>query len=285
MTSGPRLGGERRLDLASAYLSGADRYARVRPGYPAGIVDWIVDRLVPDAVSDDGVPDKGVQDEGVSQGAVYAADVGAGTGIFTGLLADRGLSVSAVDPSEEMLGVLSRQLPEVPVIVGTAEESFLPTASVDLVTLAQTWHWCDHPAAAAEAARVLRPGGRLAVVWNQLDVSRPWVHRLSRIMHAGDVYSPAYRPEFGPLFGPPEDLLVRWTQELTVADVVDLARSRSYYRRASPELCARVDANLLWYLTDYLAFTPDARLTLPYYTHAWRATKKTVEDHAQRRYI
>ncbi|TYC99688.1 class I SAM-dependent methyltransferase [Arthrobacter echini] len=262
MTSGPRLGGERRLDLASAYLSGADRYARVRPGYPAGIVDWIV----PDDAAD-------------------AADVGAGTGIFTGLLADRGLRVSAVDPSEAMLAVLSRQLPGVPVILGTAEESFLPTAAVDLVTLAQAWHWCDHPAAAAEAARVLRPSGRLAVVWNQLDVSRPWVHRLSRIMHAGDVYSPAYRPEFGSLFAPPEELLIRWTQELTVSDVVDLARSRSYYRRASPELRARVEANLLWYLTDHLAFAPDARLELPYYTHAWRATKNAVEECAPQRYI
>jgi ubiquinone/menaquinone biosynthesis C-methylase UbiE len=235
--------------MAGAYLSGAGRYDRVRPGYPRVVADWIV-------------PDS----------ACRAADVGAGTGIFTALLAERGLDVTAVDPSEDMLAVLSDRLPDVPAVRGTAEHSHLPADSMDLLTLAQAWHWCDQPAALLESARVLRPHGRLALVWNQLDVSLPWVHRLSRIMHAGDVFSPAYRPSFGPLFTEPQDLLVRWSQELTIPDVVDLARSRSYYQRASPALQERVESNLLWYLTDYLAFDTGALVRVPYYTHAWRAS-------------
>lgn len=244
---GPRLDEERRREMAGAYLSGAGRYDRVRPGYPAAVADWI------------------------ASGARQAADIGAGTGLFTELLAERGVEVVAVDPSEDMLAVLAMRLPGVPVVQGTAEHSLLPAASRDLLTLAQAWHWCDHEAAVREAARVLRPGGRIALVWNQLDVSLPWVHRLSRIMHAGDVFSPSYRPHFGPSFGPAEDVLVHWTQQLTVGDVVDLARSRSYYQRAAPTLQKRVESNLSWYLTDYLAFPADAVVGIPYYTHAWRA--------------
>jgi len=185
---------------------------------------------------------------------------------------ERGLAVTAVDPSADMLAVLADRLPGVPVVQGTAECSHLPDGSLDLLTLAQAWHWCDHGATVGEAARILAPGGRLALLWNQLDVSVPWVHRLSRIMHAGDVFSPSYRPAFGTAFEAPEDLVVHWTQELDVAGVLDLARSRSYYQRAAPALRARIEANLTWYLTDYLAFAPDASVRLPYYTHAWRAS-------------
>lgn len=246
---GPRLHATRRIHLAGGYLDGGEQYDRVRPGYPDESVDWVL-----------------------TAGTLTAADVGAGTGLFTAELVRRGLDVTAVDPSHDMLDVLRAKLPLVTTVVATAEATGLSAASVQLVTIAQAWHWLDPAAAAREAARILVPGGRLALLWNQLDVSLPWVHRLSRIMHAGDVYKPDHRPTIGQEFGAPEHLAARWTQTLTTADIVELARSRSYYRRASPVIRARVEANLDWYLHEHLGFAPEGTVELPYFTHAWRAS-------------
>jgi ubiquinone/menaquinone biosynthesis C-methylase UbiE len=247
---GPRLAEHRRRELARGYLQDSERYERVRPGYPAESVDWLVPA---DARS--------------------AVDVGAGTGKFTRELVRRCPEVIAVDPSKDMLSVLGRHLPDVARVHGTAEASGLGTASVDVVAIAQAWHWCDPASASAEAARILVPGGVFGLIWNQLDVSVPWVHRLSRIMHAGDVFRPSYRPVLGPCFSEPESTVVAWTQSLPVPDVVELARSRSYYQNASASVRAKVEANLSWYLHDHLGHEPDAVLQLPYLTYCWRATR------------
>lgn len=247
---GPRLGEHRRRELARGYLQDSERYERVRPGYPRECVDWLV-----------------------PAGARRAADIGAGTGKFTRELLQRCQEVVAVDPSGDMLAVLGEHLPGVPRIEGTAEASGLESGSVDVVTIAQAWHWCDPAAASAEASRILVPGGTLGLVWNQLDVTVPWVHRLSRIMHAGDVFRPSYRPQLTPQFSEPETRVQTWTQSLTVPDVVELARSRSYYQNAGAKVRAKVESNLSWYLHEHLGHQEDAVLRLPYLTYCWRATR------------
>lgn len=247
---GPRLAEHRRRELAQGYLQDSDRYERVRPGYPAECVEWLV-----------------------PGGALRAADIGAGTGKFTRELLHRCTEVTAVDPSGDMLSVLGQHLPAVTRVQGTAEASGLGTASADVVTIAQAWHWCDPESASAEAARILVRGGVLGLVWNQLDVSVPWVHRLSRIMHAGDVFRPSYRPALGPQFSEPESMVVPWTQALPVSDIIELARSRSYYQNASTSVRAKVEANLFWYLHDHLGHRPNAVLELPYLTYCWRARR------------
>lgn len=255
---GPRLAEHRRRELARGYLQDGERYERVRPGYPAESVEWLV-----------------------PASAERAADIGAGTGKFTRELALRCRDVVAVDPSADMLSVLARQLPEVQTVIGTAEDTGLPASSVDVAAIAQAWHWCDPVRASEEAARIIAPGGVLSLAWNQLDVTVPWVHRLSRIMHAGDVFRPTYRPRFGMRFSEPETRVFSWSQSLSTPDVIELARSRSYYQNASAAIRDKVEGNLQWYLHEHLGDPDDAILELPYLTYCWRALRREAESRGQ----
>ncbi|MFD1211189.1 class I SAM-dependent methyltransferase [Arthrobacter sp. GCM10027362] len=249
---GPRLDDARRRAFGSSFQTGGEHYDRVRPGYPEDAVDWLL---------------------AAASGATQAADVGAGTGKYSAELLSRGLQVVAVDPSADMLAQLERKFRGVRTLVGTAEQTGLPDASLDVVTVAQAWHWVDPLAASTELARILRPGGLLGLIWNQLDVTVPWVHRLSRIMHAGDVHRPGFRPQVGPEFSGLERHETRWCDPLTPADVLELAKSRSYYLRAGEATRAKVLSNLRWYLHDHLDYAGTSVIQLPYYTQTWRAFK------------
>lgn len=140
-------------------------YARHRPSYPSAAFDAIVA----------GLPEHAV-----------AADIGAGTGISTRLLLNRGISVHAIEPNSAMrsqgegetvalLGSLPRRPRGRPEFAlwheSTGEATGLPGASVDLVLCAQSFHWLDADAALAEFRRILKPGGRAALVWNVHDTS------------------------------------------------------------------------------------------------------------------
>ena len=247
---GPKLDHGRRQELGQSFQDGGEHYHRVRPGYPAESADWLV-----------------------PAGARTAADIGAGTGKFTALLVDRGLAVSAVDPSPDMLDQLRSAYPTVTALEGTAEETGLPDSAFDVVTVAQAWHWCEPLRASTEIARILRPGGVLGLIWNQLDTSVPWVHRLSRIMHAGDVHKPHFRPPVGPEFIDLESHLTRWEDPVTTADILELTKSRSYYLAANAATRAKVAKNLDWYLHDHLGHAEGEVLRLPYLTQTWRAVR------------
>ena len=128
----------------------AGDYAQYRPGYAPSVLTAVL-ALV-----------------GRPAGDIDAADVGAGTGIWTRMLAARNLhSVTAVEPSDEMRrnGALT---PENRIAwrKGTAEETGLPSGAFDLVSMASSFHWTDFDKACAEFQRMLRPGGRFVALWN-----------------------------------------------------------------------------------------------------------------------
>lgn len=125
-------------------------YVRYRPGYPPEVTALLK------------------RECGLVAGAAVA-DVGSGTGIFTAVLLGCGAEVWAVEPNEPMRRAAEGLLAENPrfhSVAGRAEATSLPAGSVDLVTVAQAFHWFDLGATRAEFARILRPGGKAALVWN-----------------------------------------------------------------------------------------------------------------------
>jgi ubiquinone/menaquinone biosynthesis C-methylase UbiE len=197
---------------ARSFGAAADAYERARPSYPDEAVDWLL-----------------------PAGAHTVLDLGAGTGKLTRAQVARGLDVIAVEPIDEMRATLEATLHEVHALKGTAEEIPLPDQSVDVITVAQAWHWVDVERATAEAARVLKPGGTLGLIWNRRDERVPWVKRLSQVMGSGDAEIIELDSiTIAPPFGPTETMTTDWSRPMTVDLLVEMAASRSYIITATP---------------------------------------------------
>ena len=245
------------LDV-NPYVGEGGAYDSVRPAYPDEAVAALVDASR---------RARGASEMGRG-GPLRAADIGAGTGKMSELLARGGLLVDAVEPSEAMRAQASL-IEGVTWHAGVAEETGLPNGVYDIVVFAQSWHWMDPERAGLEAARILAPGGALAIVWNQMAVSIPWVHRLTRIMRSGDVHRPDRPPTPGGGFEPMTLTQVAWEDRMTPEEILTLGTTRSSYIRSSEAGRARMQENLRWYLYDHLGYAPGEQVTIPYATLVW----------------
>lgn len=165
--------------------------------------------------------------------------------------------VTAVDPDPEMLARLRGRLPGIDARLGTAEAIPLPDASVDAVVVGSAWHWFDRSRAEPEIGRVLRPGGVLAVLWNDDDASVEWVDGYHRALHPEPIpglgsTAADDHPEHPP-FGPPERRTFPNPVATTSDDLVDTVATHSWALICEPaERDAALDR-----LRAYLAARPE----------------------------
>jgi SAM-dependent methyltransferase len=143
------------VERASSFGAVAEEYDRLRPTPVAKAIDWLL-----------------------PFGTRTVVDIGAGTGLATRALVADGRHVVAVEPDSRMRLVLRTRTPGASVVGGRGEALPLRTGSADAVVAASSWHWMDPGRARAEVVRVLRPGGRLGLVWTSWDRDVPWIKDL-----------------------------------------------------------------------------------------------------------
>jgi len=240
-----------RAERAASFGSVADEYERARPGYPDDAVRWLLG------------------DEPLT-----VVDVGAGTGKLTRQLVAAGHDVVAVEPLDEMRAQLEAVVPAARALAGSAEAIPLPPESADAVVAAQAFHWFDHDRALRELARVLRPRGVLALIWNMRDDSVEWMARLSELLGGEGFqsgYSPAEIVARSGLFDPLEETTFQYSQRVDRETLRALVTSRSYVATLPTaereELLETVDR-----LYDEVADADGA--VVKYVTHAFRGIRR-----------
>jgi SAM-dependent methyltransferase len=236
---------EQRLSFGKA----AAHYDSIRPTYPAEALDWLL---------------------GTKPRAVV--DLGAGTGIFSRVLAAAGHRVIAVEPDPLMRDRLLAVSPHITAVAGSAEDIPLPDGSVDAVVAAQAYHWFDRQRAHPEIARVLRPGGIFGAIWNMRDESVPWVAAFGRAASLEDGTTGMGfwhgMPAASPWFGAWERGEFRHVLSYSPSQLLDLAHSRSTWLAGVEETRRRIDEGV----SAVIANLPDP-VEVSYVAIAYRAAR------------
>lgn len=236
-------------------------YTNFRPSYPTAVIDWLVKQYRLSSKSN-------------------VADIGAGTGIFSQVLMRAGLSVTAVEPNDEMRHESDRQHLQNPLYssqAGTAEATHLATESIDLIAAAQAFHWFDQIKTKAEFQRILRPNGVLALVWNKRDSASAFQAEYDRVLQTLPEYekvkhSRVQDDDIATFFGGPFDVQsFPNSQDFDLAGFKGRVFSSSY--TPAPDDSEYVAFNQL--IEDlYKQFSVNDKISLTYQTQLYSGVMK-----------
>jgi len=244
---------------SAGYAAAADAYERGRPSYPLEAVAWLARTMR-------------------LHSGTTLLELGAGTGKLTAQLVPLRTRLVAIEPVDAMRTRLATAVPTAVPLGGTAEALPLGDATVDAAVAAQAFHWFDHDAALVELARVLRPGGRLALAWNVRDRSVDWSRRLTEIVDrvAGDAPRHGTAPwraafERTDRFDSVDDASFPNPVTVTPEQLLDRVASISFVAAAGPRERDAVLDDVRGLLATHPDLAGRERILFPYRTdvYAW----------------
>ncbi|AEA68222.1 Conserved hypothetical protein [Pseudomonas brassicacearum subsp. brassicacearum NFM421] len=239
------------------YSTEASTYTKGRPDYPSEICTWLRDTL-------DISPESTV------------IDLGAGTGKFTRLLDSLDIDVIAVEPVRAMRVEFAKHLPDTRILAGTAESIPLEDRAADALICAQAFHWFANETTLREIHRVLKPGGRLGLIWNVRDESVDWVAAITKIITPYEGDAPRFHtgnwqlPFKGHYFSEPELTCFKQIHAGSAESVIlDRFLSVSFIAALPPAEKKVVTEKLLTLIQTHPALCGGKTIEFPYQTQAY----------------
>lgn len=173
------------MDVKEKFTGMAQEYSAYRPNYPSEYISYLYEK-------------------NHLSNASKIADIGSGTGILTKLLLDRNIKVIAVEPNDDMRKVAEQRLSSYPNFIsinGSAENTAIDSHSLDLITVAQAFHWFDVEEFKLECKRILKEDKNVALVWNSRDTTSSLVLENAEICKS---YCPLFNGFSGGIEDTPE---------------------------------------------------------------------------------